>query len=411
MEQGEIRLVPLGRIRPSVDNPRRDFGDLDELAESFAATGGEPFNPIACYADGDFWRIADGERRYRALKTLYPDEREVRVLAFRDSSAAHEVVAMLATDDKLRLSEQERAQGFQTALALGVDEQDVARVMHRSVGDVRKARSVADSAPEQATFDQMVAAAEFEGPDREKVFKAGPLAWKETADSIRKRKEDERQRKILDAAIDDLELGGVVVRFDERPDGYRAFAQVTNVEDLDEAITACGGEEVAVWPCSWSERYVVVGVKAPEPEPETPEDREARELQERIDAAFRDVRRRLVKDVASCDMWPELQAAVGIGRDDSNDWQQRALKSRLKGLGVVDRCVDELMRSEASMYEVVRELDESTMRWHEWVLAYLPPVIPPEGYIAEWDMRDEDLWLLKQAEAARADLDAKGADE
>ena len=54
--------------------------------------------------DGNVFRIVDGERRYRALREVWKREpgHEVTVLVAADLDAADELVAMVATDDKLQ---------------------------------------------------------------------------------------------------------------------------------------------------------------------------------------------------------------------------------------------------------------------------------------------------------------------
>ena len=120
--QFEKKSVRLGDIRPSGQNPREDFGDIGALARSIKATGGEPLNPPVVVADGNVYRIVDGERRYRALSSLYGEDREVSALVTESMDEANELVAMLATDDKRQLTEAERARGVQQMLVLGVDE-------------------------------------------------------------------------------------------------------------------------------------------------------------------------------------------------------------------------------------------------------------------------------------------------
>lgn len=103
--QFEKRQVRLGDIRPSEQNPREDFGDIGALARSIEATGGEPLNPPVVVADGNVFRIVDGERRYRALSSIYGEDREVSALVADTMDEANELVAMLATDDKRHLTE------------------------------------------------------------------------------------------------------------------------------------------------------------------------------------------------------------------------------------------------------------------------------------------------------------------
>lgn len=124
----ERMRVRLADIVPSKSNPRRDFGDLDALAAAIESTGGEPVNPPVLVADGNIYRIVDGERRYRALRKLHGDDAEVTALVYDSMDEANEVVAMLATDDKRPLTEAERAHGVQQMLLLGVDTERVAKI-------------------------------------------------------------------------------------------------------------------------------------------------------------------------------------------------------------------------------------------------------------------------------------------
>lgn len=110
--QFEKKSVRLGDIRPSEQNPREDFGDIGALARSIEATGGEPLNPPVVVADGNVYRIVDGERRYRALSSIYGEDREVSALVADTMDEANELVAMLATDDKRQLTEAERARNL-----------------------------------------------------------------------------------------------------------------------------------------------------------------------------------------------------------------------------------------------------------------------------------------------------------
>ncbi len=157
--QFEKRQVRLGDIRPSEQNPREDFGDIGALARSIEATGGEPLNPPVVVADGNVYRIVDGERRYRALSSIYGEDREVSALVAESMDEANELVAMLATDDKRQLTEAERARGVQQMLemlVLGIDEQRIERASRATAGQIRAARRLRGSIEgRQVTLDQL----------------------------------------------------------------------------------------------------------------------------------------------------------------------------------------------------------------------------------------------------------------
>lgn len=213
--QFEKRAVRLGDIRPSGQNPREDFGDIGALARSIEATGGEPLNPPVVVADGNVFRIVDGERRYRALSSLYGEDREVSALVADTMDEANELVAMLATDDKRQLTEAERARGVQQMLVLGVDEQRIERASRATAGQIRAARRLSGSIEgRQVTLDQLEAASAFDDEkDVEAVLAAGD-GWAGKADQIRRRNEREEAKAEDYDALGDA--GIPVVK--ERPD-------------------------------------------------------------------------------------------------------------------------------------------------------------------------------------------------
>lgn len=215
--QFEKRQVRLGDIRPSGQNPREDFGDIGALARSIEATGGEPLNPPVVVADGNVFRIVDGERRYRALSSIYGEDREVSVLVAESMDEANELIAMLATDDKRQLTEAERARGVQQMLVLGIDEQRIERASRATAGQIRAARRLRGriDAGAQVTLEQLEAASAFDDEkDVEAVLAAGD-GWAGKADQIRRRNErEEAKAEDYDAFGD---AGIPVVK--ERPDG------------------------------------------------------------------------------------------------------------------------------------------------------------------------------------------------
>lgn len=200
--QFEKRAVRLGDIRPSGQNPREDFGDIGALARSIEATGGEPLNPPVVVADGNVFRIVDGERRYRALSSIYGEDREVSALVAESMDEANELVAMLATDDKRQLTEAERARGVQQMLVLGIDEQRIERASRATAGQIRAARKLRGriDAGMQVTLEQLEAASAFDDEkDVEAVLAAGD-GWAGKADSIRRRvKREEAKAEDYDA--------------------------------------------------------------------------------------------------------------------------------------------------------------------------------------------------------------------
>lgn len=174
------RWVRLGDIMPSAANPRQKFEHIDALANAIKATGGEPINPIVVVKDANRYRIVDGERRFRAMQTLYGDDHETHVLVFNDYSDAAEIVAMLATDSKDSLSEDERAMGYQLAFVLDVPYGKISELSGYPEEVVRKAdawrRGYEGNIPMDIPLDLMVGIAEagIDAEAAERVLDSDP---------------------------------------------------------------------------------------------------------------------------------------------------------------------------------------------------------------------------------------------
>lgn len=290
--QFEKRQVRLGDIRPSEQNPREDFGDIGALARSIEATGGEPLNPPVVVADGNVFRIVDGERRYRALSSIYGEDREVSALVAESMDEANELVAMLATDDKRQLTEAERARGVQQMLVLGVDEQRIERASRATAGQIRAARKLRGriDAGVQVTLEQLEAASAFDDEkDVEAVLAAGE-GWAGKADQIRRRNErEEAKAEDYDAFGD---AGIPVVK--EQPEGfvYKDWANCgLAAEKLEKKEFAAG--TVAVWKGSYWDIYGPQDGSDAEPE-KTEEEIRAEQEAAREEAALVDLYRRMV---------------------------------------------------------------------------------------------------------------------
>lgn len=397
------RQVRLADILPGA-NPRRDFGDIDELAAAIEATGGQPVNPPVVVADGNAFRLVDGERRVRALRRIHGEDGMADVLVFPNYDEAEEAVAMVATDAKQALSEQERARGFQRMLLLGVEERTVAKALRRNVGDVRKASKVARIAPEQATLDQMIAAAEFEDEaDRKAVLSASADKFMAKAEGIRRRiaskdLAERFERKIAELGFDPEE---------KCPEDYVSIRTCYTPEELEGLVAEHEDEELAVWPCTWNSAYWMLGHKYEARVP-SPEEIAERELLERQHAAVGMLRRALLEDIATTDVMPRMAITCGEMRAENYSWERDVLRGELvSDLGVREDLADAAISCPASTYEVLQVVCKSGYReWWKWVARLLPAAVE-DGF----QTSDEDEWLLEQAVAERDRRAAAGSED
>lgn len=406
--QFEKKSVRLGDIRPSGQNPREDFGDIGALARSIEATGGEPLNPPVVVADGNVFRIVDGERRYRALSSIYGEDREVSALVAESMDEANELVAMLATDDKRQLTEAERARGVQQMLVLGIDEQRIERASRATAGQIRAARRLRGriDAGAQVTLEQLEAATAFEDEkDIEAVLAAGD-GWAGKADGIRRRIErEEAKAEDYDAFGD---AGIPVVK--EKPEGftYKDWSHVGLAAEKLEGKEFPAGT-VAVWGGSYWELY---GPKADEPE-KTEEEIRAEQEAAREAAALKELYRSLIGFVASgaFAMSKDLMMEVRVGREDPP-----ALLMAMGGdgnpeneerFGVVrDEFARNLKACRPSEYEAgcwlmaaAKDMAQLNNRWggddaEAWLDHY--DVFCSVGF----EPGEEDVWLMERVQAS-----------
>lgn len=408
--QFEKRQVRLGDIRPSEQNPREDFGDIGALARSIEATGGEPLNPPVVVADGNVFRIVDGERRYRALSSIYGEDREVSALVADTMDEANELVAMLATDDKRQLTEAERARGVQQMLVLGVDEQRIERASRATAGQIRAARKLRGSIEgRQVTLDQLEAASAFDDEkDVEAVLAAGE-GWAGKADSIRRRNErEEAKAEDYDAFGD---AGIPVVK--ERPEGtifvlwgnYGDMAEKLERQDIAPGTVAV--ESSGGW-------YVYEPDDGSGGQTEkTEEEIRAEQEAAREEAALKGLYRSLIGFVASgaFAMPRDLMAAVRTAREDPV-----ALYGAMGG----DNLTENDKRFGAVRDEFARNLKACKPNEYEagcWLMAAAKGMAQldigwcgddAEAWLDHWDVflsvgfepGEEDVWLMERVQAS-----------
>lgn len=408
--QFEKKSVRLGDIRPSSQNPREDFGDIGALARSIEATGGEPLNPPVVVADGNVYRIVDGERRYRALSSIYGEDREVSALVADTMDEANELVAMLATDDKRQLTEAERARGVQQMLVLGVDEQRIERASRATAGQIRAARRLRGSIEgRQVTLEQLEAASAFDDEkDIEAVLAAGE-GWAGKADSIRRRVErEEAKAEDYDAFGD----AGIPV-MKEQPEGftYKDWSHVGLVASKLEGKEFPAGT-VAVWSDRYWEFYAPKGGEDAEPE-KTEEEIRAEQEAAREEAALKDLYRSLIGFVAAgaFAMSEGLMACVRADRGDPV-----ALLAAMGG----DSLVENDERFGAVRDEFARNLKACTPSEYEvgcWLMAAAKDMAQlnnrwggddAEAWLdhygifcsAGFEPGEEDVWLMERVQAS-----------
>ena len=276
----ELRTIPLSDIEPDKKNPRKDFGDLRALADSFNLNDmnpGEPINPPVVVKDGSIYRIVDGERRYRAMKMN--NLRECRAVVCEGMDEANAMMAMLTTDDKLTLTEVERSRGVQQMLLLGVDPAKVEKVGKMKKGShksVIRAAYAAGEAAKTMTLDQLLVIDEFEcDGDHDAVArlveKTDPAAFSAEVRQIKLERERAEKIEAFKAAC---AKAGVEIA-DSIPDGYFYKTWAYNASQVAEKAKELSEDAVAVVKYNEVSFYEKRGTQAEQAE--TPEQAAIRE--------------------------------------------------------------------------------------------------------------------------------------
>ena len=139
----EIKYIPVSKLWRHPDNPRKDLGDVTELAESIKVNGvlqnltvvpliGE----ITKKWDGESYRVIIGHRRLAAAKLAGLEELPCVVVEMSE----REQLSTMLTENMQRsdLTIYEQAQGFQMMLDMGDTVEDIAEKSGFSATTVRR---------------------------------------------------------------------------------------------------------------------------------------------------------------------------------------------------------------------------------------------------------------------------------
>ena len=138
----EVKMIAIDRLHEHPNNPRREIGDVTELAESIKANGVLQYLTVVPYYSPTKYRVIDGlytiligHRRYNAAKLAGLSELPCVVVDMDEKTQ----IATMLTENMQRsdLTLYEEAKGFQMMLDLGWSVSDVAEKSGFSESTVR----------------------------------------------------------------------------------------------------------------------------------------------------------------------------------------------------------------------------------------------------------------------------------
>ncbi len=172
-QSSEIKLINTSLIDPHPDNPRKQIGDVTDLANSIKANG--LLSPLSVVPNGKRYRVIAGHRRLQACKQAGTGAVPCFVL---DLTPLQQLEAMVTENcQREQLTVLEEADAIQGMLDLGATTADVAHRLGRSADYVRdrvKAASITADVRQacddfdQLTIGQLIAISRYDGqPDRQ----------------------------------------------------------------------------------------------------------------------------------------------------------------------------------------------------------------------------------------------------
>ncbi|WP_217968679.1 ParB/RepB/Spo0J family partition protein [Adlercreutzia caecimuris] len=379
----ELQVIPLANMWPDPNNPRKDFGDLDALADTFEMNVVRPFEPVnpptvvpdGVSARGQMYRIVDGERRWRAMVARAAVESCAAIVCSMDEANA--MAAMVATDDKAQLTDAELSRGVQQMLAVGVAPEEVDKAARLKRGTARRVAKVAREGTEQLSIGHLLAAEEFDDPDdRRRVLDAPEDDSSRGYRSVAREIEEARKRAAkvaeLRAACEaaGVPLAATCGEANEGGRSYRSCARAGNVAEVfaEQAAGTVG------WICEDSWGGPEVRFYGPSPE-KNPEDARVQKLMKDADAARSAwFYSQLVDRENFClDMLPIIEA-YRAACGESPEPYDYSVTSWMKRHGLADKIVE--------TGHVVKAFVR--MGYDPLHVGYTDGEPRPSGYAAEW---------------------------
>lgn len=142
---GAITRLPISKIRPSEDQPRKDRTNaVDELAESIRQDG--LLSPIVVTKDGETYRVIAGERRFHAVSRLGWKDVECKIISRQDRDYFR--IALIENLQRENLNAEEEADALiKLKKQEGLSDVEVAKLIGKSRNYVTEILSIS-SLPE-----------------------------------------------------------------------------------------------------------------------------------------------------------------------------------------------------------------------------------------------------------------------
>lgn len=244
--------LPISKIYPHPDNPRKDVGDVSELAESIKANG--IFQNLTVVGGGkgaptvDDYTVIIGHRRLSAAKQAGLKQVPCMVVEMDEREQA--ATMLLENMQRSDLTIYEQAQGFQMMLDLGETQDGIAEKTGFSKSTIRHRLKLLELDPEefakaqerQATFSDYIELEKLKNPEsKTEALKAiGTSSFKYTIERLvtceNAVANAEKVMEFLDGKLKKIQYGN---RFQYKQIGYMPISKTLTEErqkEIDDLI-------------------------------------------------------------------------------------------------------------------------------------------------------------------------------
>lgn len=203
--------IPVSQLMPNPHNPRRDVGDVTELADSIRAQGIKQELLVTPAGDRDGvpqYRVVIGHRRLAAARLAGRDMVPCRI---EELTPREERELMLVENtQRVDLTPLEEADGYQGLLDLGVKVKEMAVRTGRSMRLVRGRlkiasipRSVREASPSfaQLSLRELEDIAEFDGDEKAQARLASKAGCNDFEWQLNQLRRERDRRKWVEAAL------------------------------------------------------------------------------------------------------------------------------------------------------------------------------------------------------------------
>lgn len=224
-QSNEIKLINTSLIDPHPDNPRKNIGDVNDLAASIKTNG--LLTPLSVVPNGERYRVIAGHRRLAACKQAGIGAVPCFVLHL---NPLQQLEAMVTENcQREQLTTLEEADAIQGMLALGATTASVAYRLGRSADYVRDRAKAASIKTEvravrddfgQISIGQLVAIARYDGrPDLQKRLAqaAGTSNFDYTLSRIERDENDRQWIESVAALLVESDSGINLIPDREKP--------------------------------------------------------------------------------------------------------------------------------------------------------------------------------------------------